>query len=131
MSRENVVIVRNAYDAFNRRDWDALFRVSHADFEMTTQRGPDAGTRRGRERVTEFAEDYIAAFDELIWDPEEFFEGGDQVVVFVTIRARPRGGSVDLVIRNGHCWTVRDGAIVSMKTFPEPERALEAAGLRE
>jgi ketosteroid isomerase-like protein len=131
MSRENVVIVRNAYDAFNRRDWDALFRDSHADFEMTTQRGPDAGTRRGRERVTEFAEDYIAAFDELIWDPEEFFEGGDQVVVFVTIRARPRGGSVDLVIRNGHCWTVRDGAIVSMKTFPEPERALEAAGLRE
>ena len=26
----------------------------------------------------------------------------------------------------GHCWTVREGVIVAMESFPEPERALEA-----
>jgi hypothetical protein len=31
MSRENVEIVRAAYDAFNRRDWDGLFRDAHPD----------------------------------------------------------------------------------------------------
>jgi ketosteroid isomerase-like protein len=130
MSEENVEVVRRCYEAVNRRDWDAMFRDMHSDVELTTQRGPNAGTLRGRERVTEFLEDYIAAFDKVIWDPEEFFEGGDQVVAFVTSRSRPRGGTIDLLVRNGHCWTIRDGAILSLKTFPEQKSALEAAGLR-
>jgi len=52
-------------------------------------------------------------------------------VALVTTRARPKGGSVDIVVRNGHLWTVRDGTIRSLKTFPKREAALEAAGLRE
>jgi ketosteroid isomerase-like protein len=131
MSQENVEVVRRCYEALNRRDWDAAFRDMHVDFELTTQRGPNAGTRRGRERVAEFLEDYIAAFDTLIWDPEEFFDGGDQVVAFVTSRSRPGGGNVDLVVRNGHRWTIRDGVILSLKTYPERESAIDAAGLRE
>ena len=124
-------MVRRFYDAFERRDWDAMFRDTHADFEMTTQRGPLAGTRRGREQVTAIAEDYLAAFEKFIWEPDEFCDNGDQVIALVTIRAQPPGGSVDLVIHNGHLWTVSDGVIVSMKTFPKPGEALEAAGLSE
>ena len=45
--------------------------------------------RRGREAVMGFAEDYLAAFDKLMWEPEEFFEVGDQVVVFVTSLSPP------------------------------------------
>jgi ketosteroid isomerase-like protein len=131
MSQQNVEIVRNVYEAVNRRDWDAIFRDAHPDVEMTTQRGPNSGTHRGRKRVTAFLEDYIAAFDTFIWEPEEFFAGGDQVVAFVTSRSRPRGGSVDLAVRNGHCWTIRDRAILAIETFPEPKRALQAAGLHE
>ena len=130
MSQENVEIVRRIYDAFSHGDWDAVFRDTHPDFEMTTQRGPHAGTHRRREEVQGFGEDYIAAFDNFVVEPEELFENGDQVVVLVTRRARPKGGSVDLVVRNGHLWTLRDGTILSMKSFPDPEKALEAAGLR-
>jgi integrase len=32
----------------------------------------------------------------------------------VTRRARPKGGSGEMVVRNGHIWTVRDGMILSM-----------------
>jgi ketosteroid isomerase-like protein len=131
MPKENVEIVREVYDAFNRRDWDAAFRTSHPDIELTTQRGPNAGTRRGRKPVQEFIEDYIAAFDNLIWEPDEFFDSGKQVVVFVNVRSRPKGGNVDMEVRNGHLWTIRDGTILSIKTFPAREEALEAAGLRE
>jgi ketosteroid isomerase-like protein len=131
MSQENVEIVRRVYDALNRGAWDAAFRETHADFEMTTQRGLDAGTLQRREAVQRFGEDYVAMFDSLVLEPEEFLANGDQVVVVVTRRARPRGGSVDIVVRNGHLWTVRDGAILSMKSFPDPEDALTAAGLRE
>ena len=131
MSQENVEIVGQFYEAFERRDWDAMFRDTHADFEMTTQIGPTAGTKRGREPVTAYAEDYLTAFDTFTWEPDEFFENGDQVVALVTIRAQPRGGSVDLVTHNGHLWTIRDGVILSMETFPKPGKALEAAGLSE
>jgi ketosteroid isomerase-like protein len=131
MSQENVETVRKAYEALNRRDWDAVFRDADPDFAMTTQIGPDAGTRRGREEVTGFAQEYIGAFDKLLWEPEEFFEGNEQVVVYVSVRSRPRGGGVDLVVRNGHLWTIRDGVLISMETFPKPGSALEAAGLSE
>jgi ketosteroid isomerase-like protein len=131
MSQENVEIVRAIYEAFNRRDWDAAFRDADLEFAMTTQLGPDAGTRRGREEVVAFAEEYSGAFDRLIWEPEEFFEREDQVVAFVSVRSRPRGGGVDLVVRNGHLWTIHEGVVLSMETFPKPNSALEAAGLSE
>src|SRR5438067_2159075 len=123
MSQENVEIVRRVYDALNHGDWDAVFRDMHPDFEMTTQRGPDAGTRRQRGAVQSFGEDYFAAFENHVFEAEEFRENGNQVVALVKRRARPKGGSVDLVVRNGHLWTVRDGMILSMKSFPDPEKA--------
>ena len=131
MSQENVEIVRKLYDALNRRDWDAVFGDAHPDFDMTTQRGPNAGTLRRREAAEGFLKDYIAAFDRIVWEPGEFFESGDQVVVLVTTRSRPKGGSVDMVTRNGHLWTVRDDTILSINTFPDPKKALEAARLSE
>jgi ketosteroid isomerase-like protein len=131
MSQENVKIVRSIYEALNRRDWDAAFRDADLEFALTTQTGPEAGTRRGREAVVAFAEEYAGTFDSLIWEPEEFFERDDQVVALVSIRSRPRGGGVDLVIQNGHLWTFRDGAVLSMESFPKPQGALEAAGLSE
>ena len=51
MSQENVEIVRRVYEAANRSDWDAAFRAAHPEFEATFQRGPFAGTHRGREAV--------------------------------------------------------------------------------
>lgn len=64
-------------------------------------------------------------------EPEEFFESGDHVVVFVRVRSRPEGATADMDVRNGHLWTVRDGTITSLKTFAVREEALKAAGLPE
>lgn len=131
MSQKDVKIVSKVYEAINRRDWNAVFHDTHPDFELTTQRGPTAGTIRGRKQIQEFAEDQFAAFDWTIWEPEEFFEAGDHIVVFVRIRSRPRGGSVDLEVRIGHLWTIRGSTIQTLKTFAVREEALDAAGLRE
>jgi ketosteroid isomerase-like protein len=129
MSEKNVEVVRRFYDALNQGDWDEAFRDTHRDFEVTLQRGPGAGTHRGREAIQGFIEDYIAAFDSMIVEPEKFLENGDQVLVLLTRRARPKGGSGEMVVRNGHIWTVRESTILSMRSFPDPEKALEAIGL--
>lgn len=131
MSEENVEIVRRVYAAFTAGNWDEVFGETHPDFEMTTQRGPGAGTHRQREGAQGFLEDYAEAFANMVVEPQQFLEAGEQVVAVVTRRGRPKGSDVEMVVRNGHLWTIRDGQILSMVSFPDPEKALEAAGLSE
>jgi len=64
-------------------------------------------------------------------EPVEFFESGDQLLVFIKTRARPKGSSAEVEFGTGHLWTIRDGTVVSLRIFPEREKALQAAGLRE
>jgi ketosteroid isomerase-like protein len=131
MSQENVEVVRRVYDAFSRRDWDAVFRDMDPEFEITTKRGPNAGTHRRREGAQEFAEDYLAAFDDATAEPERFLEAGDRVLALVTRRSKPRGAETEMVVRNGHVWTLSGGRILSMESFPNPDEALDAVGLSE
>jgi ketosteroid isomerase-like protein len=132
MSQENVEIVRSAFEAFNRRDWDAAGRDLAPDVEFTTPpRGPNAGTYRGRDELRGFWQELFTAFDAWTSESEEFIESGDQVVVIVKTRMRPRGSSAEIENRNGSLWTIRNGMVVSMRIFATPEDALEAAGLEE
>ena len=131
MSQENVEIVRSIYEAFNRRDWDAAFRDQRPDVEMTTPPGPNAGTFRGQEEIQGYWEEMLTPFEAWTAEPEEFFEHGDQVVALIKNRLRPKGTDAELEMRAGAIWTIRDGAVVSMRIFPQPEKALKAAGLSE
>jgi ketosteroid isomerase-like protein len=131
MSEENVEIVRAIYRAFNDDDWDAAFRLAAPEFEATFQRGPNAGTHRGRDSVRAILEDQRAAFDGWAIEVERLAESGGQVVAVIKSRVRPKGTDAEIELRNGHIWTTRDGLAVSMRGFPNPDDALEAAGLRE
>jgi ketosteroid isomerase-like protein len=132
MSQENVEILRRVYDAASRGDWDAGLRDAHPDCEATFEAGPQAGTHRGREEIVAVVSDVTAGFDAWILEPLEFFESEEQVVVIVRNRLRPKGGTGgEFEYRNGHIWTIRDGTIMSLVGYPNPEEALEAAGLRE
>ena len=132
MSQENVEIVRRSYDAGNRGDWDAAFRDAAPDFEVTFKAGPNAGTYRGREALESVFRDMLSGFDFWIMEPVEFRESGAQVVVVVDHRLRPKGGtSGEFEFRNGHVWTIREGAVLSMVGFETSKGALKAAGLSE
>jgi ketosteroid isomerase-like protein len=96
---------------------------------MTLPPGPfNPGTHRGRAAVQRVMEDYLTAFELWVVTPEELFDVGDQVVAFVKNRIRPRESSAELEIRVGALWTIGDGTVLSLRVFPEPETALEAAG---
>jgi ketosteroid isomerase-like protein len=125
---ENIEIVRRAYGSLARRDWDGLWADAHPDFELQTQL---QGSYRGREEAQRFVEDRIAAFESWKAQPEEFFESDDQVVVFVTQRAQPKGTNAVIEIKVEDVWTLRDGKVSTLETFPQREKALEAAGLSE
>jgi uncharacterized protein len=131
MSQENVESVRSIYEALNRGDWDAATHLTDADFEITFQRGPNAGTHRGRDSIRAILTDQREAFDVWTIEIERVVDQGDQVVAVIKSHLRPKGTEAEFEMRNGHIWTLRDGVVISLRGFPNPEEALEAAGLRE
>jgi uncharacterized protein len=131
MSEGNVEIVQSIYEALNRGDWEAAPRLTDADFEVTFQRGPNAGTHRGRDSIRAIIEDQREAFDAWIIEVEQVFDSGDQVVALIRNRLRPKGTGAEFETRNGHIWTIRNGVALSLRGFPNPEEALKAAGLSE
>ena len=76
-------------------------------------------------------ESWLEAFDHLRWEPDDFFDAGDQVVAFVRQTGRGKQSGAEIAIDVGHLWTFRDGKAVRWQGFPERGEALEAAGLSE
>jgi ketosteroid isomerase-like protein len=131
-ARENVEAIRSGYDAVNRGDQEAFFQFLDPAIEWKApDRTPFAGTYHGHEAVREFLDSYLEAFDDLHLEPEEFFDADDRIVVFVRESARGKGSGVEVQIRVGHLWTMREGKAVGFEYFPEREKALDAAGLKE
>jgi ketosteroid isomerase-like protein len=131
MSQENIEIVRAIYRSFNDDDWDAAFRLADPEFEATFQRGLIAGTHKGRDSVRAIVEDQRAAFDGWAVEIERLVECGDQVVAVIRNQVRPKGTDSEIETRNGWIWTIRDGVVLSLRGFPNPDDALEAAALSE
>ncbi len=129
MSEEDREALRLGYEAYSRGDSDGLLRVMHPDIEIKTIRS--GGPYRGHDEVRRFLEDMREPFEEVMNEPEEWFDHGDRIVVFVRIRARPRGSDAVAENRVGHLWTMRDGKAIRCETFPRREDAFEAARLSE
>ena len=128
MSQEDRETLRLVYEAYNRGDWTGALSRMDRDIEWKTTR---TGRHRGHEEVRRFMEDMREPFEEVMVEPDEWFDHGDRIVVFLRIRARPRGSDAVAENRVGHLWAMRDGKAIRCETFPRREEALEAAGLSE
>lgn len=131
MSKADIELLRAGYAAFSRGDWDTVLEQAAPDFELTTaDRVTSPGTYRGVEGTRRFFEDLFAPFEEVLVEPEEFHENGDQILAVVRVRSRPRGSSAFVENRIGHLWTMRDGMVTGLEIFPERDRALAAIGVQ-
>jgi ketosteroid isomerase-like protein len=125
-----VEALRPIYEAIGRQDWDEVFRDVLPGFALKTpERSLGARTYHGREEANRAFEDFFSPFEEVSVEPEEFFEHGEQVVVFFVQRCRPSGSSAAVEVRAAHLWTLRDGKPLRLEIFPEREKALQAAGI--
>ena len=81
--------------------------------------------------IRKAVETQLEVFDEFRIQPEAFHEHGDRVAVPVKQTARGGVSGVELEIRIGHLWTVRDGKAVRLEVFPAREDARKAAELAD
>jgi ketosteroid isomerase-like protein len=132
MSRENVEVLRRAYDAWSRGDMDVLLAQFHPAVEFRPAgvwSGLDA-IYRGHEGIRKLWHDFRQVWDSIEQVPERFYEKDGHVVMLWRMDARGRGGVV-VRHRGGHVVRFRDGLIASIQAYEDWATTLEAVGLRE
>jgi ketosteroid isomerase-like protein len=114
--------VRSAYEAFNRRDFDALLEVVDPEVEwhQFTQ-FPDRATYRGREEFLArfLKEQLVEQFGDFRIDIEELVDAGDHVVMIGLIVAHGSASGVPVRLRVVNILEVSGGKVI---------RAYDASG---
>ena len=136
MSRENVELVRRAFEEFNRDPLRAIvsggFLSNEVVFDATRAEIPGLGVIRGQDELKTFFEvDWFSAFPFEDWEIhiEEPMEHRDQVIVTSRQQARGASSGASAVLELGNIFTVRNGKIVRIEVYRRPQEALQAAGL--
>jgi ketosteroid isomerase-like protein len=127
MSRENVEVVRAIYSAFARRDRDAAVGDLDPSIRVYDRPShPEASVYEGREGFLRFNEADREAFEEVVYEPQDFLDNGAYVVV--PIKQSGRGKSSALRIEEDivNVWKLRRGKCVELRIFSTLEEALQA-----
>ena len=139
VSRENAELVRRLYaelasegftqEFVQRLTDDALGRfldpgiewvpVTHSLLAVDSYRGFDGGRR--------FWGEFLSTWESYKVEPLTFYDAGDEVAVVVHIVGRTQELEVDET--RSSLLTVRDGRVVRVLSFADPEGAREAAEL--
>jgi uncharacterized protein len=130
MSQKNVEIVRGVLDHYNASGdlpWDMI------DAEVEWNVGPPwlAGTYTGHDGVRAFFGQIAEAFDRFQLKVDRYVDAGDTVVALGRTRAHGVRSDVTTGQAFAMVFGISDGRVVTVTSYPGPERALEAAGLRE
>jgi hypothetical protein len=133
MSRENVELVRQMYDAFATSGPEAAGEYLDANIEwLPPTDAPTAGTYRGIEQVRAQLTEWTGQFSDYAWTPQDFISApGERVVVIGQQHGRGVLSGVDVEEGAVHVWTVLDGKATRLEMFRSAEEALAAVGLRE
>ena len=129
MSLENVAIARAFVEAYNRQDFGAALTLGAPGLVLDFSRalGPYKGVY-SREQIRDFLEGLNATFESVQFEPQDFIDGGDHVVMPMTIHFQGRDG-INVKANTTNLWVFRDGAIERIVLYQELHEALEAAGL--
>ena len=130
MSQANVEIVRHLYESgLFDRDPEELMELATPDVEY---RNPPYAVEPGVHRGIAAVEQAMRRFAE-VWDTSrhelrELYDCGDVIVADVDWHIRGRGSERELINREAHSWTLREGRIAGFEWGQDLAKALEAAG---
>lgn len=119
-----VALARRPYEAFNRRDFDAMMSVYDPDavFEM------ELVVFRGSAAIREFYEEWSRGYDDYEVELEDAFDLGNDVTVAVALlRGRPGGSSGFIQLRFAAVATWHDGLIERVTGYTDIDEARTAA----
>ena len=130
MSEENVEFVRHVYESgLFDRDPGELLRLATLDVEYVNPAyAVEPGVRRGLVAVAQAMRRFAEVWEESRHELRELYDCGDIVVAAVNWHIRGRGSERELVNKEAHTWTLREGRIARFEWGQDLGTALEAAG---
>jgi ketosteroid isomerase-like protein len=133
MSKENVEVVQAFMAAANRRDFEAMHRLMSDDLVFHSAFAASEGrVFKGHAGVNDYFDSVEGSFDDLSLPIDDVLDaGGDQVVLLVRVCGRGRASGVAIEQPFGQIWTVGDGLVREIVSYPDPSEALRVAGLTE
>jgi ketosteroid isomerase-like protein len=138
MSRENVEVVRQLYEAFLRRDNERPFELLDPDIEWDASRMPvqapgSTGVYRGHQGVRAFWREWLSPWRDLKFEIQDVLDAGDDVVLLIrNQRQWGRHSGIETALPPyAQVLTFRNGKVVRWRAFPDQQSALEAVGLSE
>jgi ketosteroid isomerase-like protein len=87
----------------------------------------EPGVRRGRVEVEQAMRRFAEVWDTARHELRDLYDCGDVVVVDVDWHVRGRGSDRELVNKEAHTWTLRDGKVSKFEWGQDLATALEAA----
>ena len=133
MSQENVEIVRELLEAYNRADFDAVNEKCDDDFEFTSvMSAVEETSYKGKDTWERYWHDMHQTWDD--WRLEEIRVldgGGDRVAVLMRLVGKGRTSGVPVDRKIGIAYRMRDGKMWRARSYLDPREALEAVGLSE
>jgi ketosteroid isomerase-like protein len=122
---ELVRVIRAAYDAYSRGEFEAVLRLLDPDVEWhPAPSSLDPHPIHGLGGVREYlAPDF---FEYQSAEPLEVIEQGDRVLVVARARARGRESGVDIDQTVFHVWTVSGRRAKRFEAYVDRDQALAA-----
>ena len=133
MSEADVELITRMYRAWNSGDMAALIDVFDTDVEVRPALSAflASAVYCGHDGVATWYEETYEPWVELHAEPQRFIDAGERTVVVVALHARVPGGRVDVEGEIAQVVTARDGRIVRLDGYEEPDDALAAVGVSE
>jgi ketosteroid isomerase-like protein len=118
-------VVRRAYEAFSRGDFEAVVDFLHPDVEwVPPPSSVEPQPRRGRDAVREYLAPNV--FEDQTAEPVEVVEEGNRVLVAAHVRARASGSGIELDQIVYHLYTIENGLAVRFSAHVDRNEALAA-----
>ena len=128
MTDENVELVRRAFDALGARNIEGLLGLLHPEVDWVPVTALVAGGQRyqGRYGVGEWYRFVVANWADYRQQPAELRGVGDYVLALGSVLTQTRADEPHDEILVGWIWRVDDDLIVSMHSYLDQRKALDA-----
>jgi ketosteroid isomerase-like protein len=134
MSQENVEAAKRTNAALNRGDFEDVAEVFAADAVLQDlQNAPDQPvTVEGVQAIRQTLNLWVAAFDELRVDIEEYIDGPNAVICAAHWQGQGKTSGISIDVHQFDLYEFREGRVIrAVLGFRSKDEALEAAGLSE
>jgi len=129
MSEENVEIVTQCCQAFDRGDYEGALAPFDPQIEYDLTHFPEGRVYHGHEGVREAFRTWIGAFSDYRQEREVIGAVDDFVVLRVYEYGRGKGSGAEVMRTTYGLWTIHERRVVRIVFYESGEQALEAAGL--